>query len=161
MVIILMGVMGSGKTTIGIRLAAALGCPFHDSDDHHSDESKQKMTSGEPLTDKDRKPWLENLAALIGKWNRQSPVSVLACSALKREYRDLLSSGNEVRWVYLKGPVDLVKARLAQRRGHFADPRLLESQYAILEEPRDAIVVDIGEGPDQMVEKILATLKRV
>jgi gluconokinase len=158
MVIILMGVTGSGKTTIGQKLAAVLSCPFFDADEHHSLASREKMSRGEPLTEEDRKPWLESLAVKIREWNKKDPLTVLACSALKQSYRDLLSNGEVVHWVYLKGDRELIRRRLEGRQGHFADARLLESQFALLEEPRNAMVVDIGEESDKLVNRLKQTI---
>jgi len=145
MVLILMGVSGSGKTSVGLKLAERLGCPFYDADAFHPQSNREKMARGIPLTDGDREPWLDRLARLITQWNREAPLSVLACSALKRSYRDKLAGGGEVRWVYLKGDRELIQKRLAGRSGHFLDPALLDSQFDILEEPIDAITINIDQ----------------
>jgi gluconokinase len=155
MIIILMGVAGSGKTTVGKQLSLALGCPFFDSDDFHSPEARLKMTNGEALTDGDRQPWLEELNRKMKKWNVQSHQTVLACSALKQKYRDLLEQGNSVAWVYLKGEKGLVQERLQNRRGHFAGVNLLDSQFESLEEPSKAIVLDISSSPERLVESLI------
>jgi gluconokinase len=159
LIIIVMGVMGSGKTTVGKKLADALGCPFFDADDYHPAANKEKMSGGIPLTDEDRKPWLENLAALSQNWNRQFPKTVLACSALKQQYRDLLSCSLTVKWVFLKGNQDLIRKRLESRSGHYASLEILGDQFAVLEEPKDAVVVDIRESPDKIVENLTVQLE--
>jgi len=155
MVIVLMGVAGSGKTTLGQGLAQALQCPFFDSDDYHSQKDKDKMASGIALTDEDRLPWLKDISKNVKDWNFKYPVTVLACSALKQSYRDIIGQGSDVRWVYLTGDKDLIQRRLEERRGHFAGPNLLESQWETLEEPAGAIGVNINEKPDKIVEELL------
>jgi gluconokinase len=155
MIIILMGVAGCGKTTVGKQLSLVLGCPFFDSDDFHSPEARLKMTQGVALTDEDRQPWLEELNRKMKKWNVQSHQTVLACSALKQKYRDLLAQGNEVIWVYLKGTQTLVRERLERRQGHFASVNLLDSQFAALEEPAKAIILDISASPERLVESLI------
>ena len=160
MIVIVMGVMGSGKTTVGKKLAQAWGCPFFDADDFHSPENKHKMSRGVPLTDEDRKPWLEKLAVLSQNWNRKHSRTVLACSALKQRYRDLLSGGLPVKWVYLKGDQDLTRKRLENRAGHFAFPGLLRDQFDVLEEPVDAVVADILKNPDEIVESLKVQLEK-
>jgi len=155
MIIILMGVSGSGKTTIGARLAQALGWPFYDGDQFHPPANIAKMQQGIPLTDADRWPWLHALRAHIETCIHQGVSAVLACSALRQAYREHLSIDEaEVRLVYLKGNYDLIRKRLAQRRGHFMPPGLLASQFAALEEPEEGVVVDIVHPPDTIVELI-------
>src|SRR5215470_396542 len=152
MIIILMGVSGSGKTTIGQRLAEALVWPFYDGDQFHPQANVAKMQQGIPLTDEDRWPWLQALRAHIATCIQQGVSAVLTCSALKQVYRDyLLIDETQVQLVYLKGDYDLIHARLAQRHGHFMPPELLASQFAALEEPERAVVVDIGHPPDTTV----------
>lgn len=159
MVIILMGVSGSGKTTVGRRLAEALGWRFRDADEFHSPESVAKMVAGEPLTDEDRWPWLERLRALVEEALEEGEGLVLACSALKRAYRErLVVDPERVKLVLLRGPRELIARRLAERRGHFMPARLLESQLATLEPPEEAWVVDVGEAPDVVVAGIIAGL---
>ncbi len=159
MVIILMGVAGSGKSTIGEMVARALGAPFYDADDFHEPSAREKMKQGSALTDGDREPWLRRLADGIGKWNREGGITVLACSALKQKYRDQLSRSGPVQWVYLKGGKELIRQRLGQRKDHFMDPKLLDSQFDTLEEPKDAIVAEIASEPAKIVEGLLARLK--
>jgi gluconokinase len=117
------------------------------------------MARGVPLTDEDRKPWLENLANLSQNWTQKYAVAVLACSALKQSYRDLLSGGRPVKWVYLKGDQAMIRQRLESRPGHFASLEILNDQFAVLEEPKDAVVVDIRESPDKIVESLIVQLK--
>jgi gluconokinase len=155
MVIILMGVAGVGKTTIGLRLAAELGWRFLDADAFHSPESVAKMASGTPLTEEDRAPWLERLRALIlAALEGEAPL-VLACSALRRAYRErLVVDPARVKLVYLRGSQELIARRLAERRGHFMPPDLLASQYLTLEVPEDALAVEVEGAPDAVVETI-------
>jgi gluconokinase len=161
MVVVLMGVSGSGKTSVGVPLAAALGGEFVEGDDYHPPANVAKMRQGIPLDDADRRPWLEILAAEIGRWLAAGRTVVLACSALKRSYRAILRGGRpEVRFVHLKGDPALIRARLAQRRGHYMPASLLDSQLATLEEPLDAIVADIDATPEEIVAGIQAALAR-
>jgi gluconokinase len=159
MIIVLMGVAGSGKTTIGGKLALAMGCPFYDGDDYHSPGNREKMARGIPLTDGDRSSWLRTLHGEMKIWERENPLTLLACSALKQKYRDLLSDRTVVRWIYLKGDAGILRQRLGERQGHFAGPDLLESQFQILEEPTDAIVVDVGQEPGRIVKQLVEALK--
>jgi gluconokinase len=156
MIIVVMGVTGSGKTTVGQLLAARLGYLFADADDFHSAANKDKMHKGIPLTDADRLPWLAAMHDQIAKWVDSKQDAVLACSALKQSYRQQLWSGPEVRFVYLKGSYELIAQRLRARKGHFADKHILAGQFADLEEPTDAdaIVVDISKTPGEIVEEI-------
>ena len=158
MVIIVMGVVGVGKTTVGLLLAQKLGWLFTDADDFHSAENKSKISHGIPLTDADRAPWLTALWRAIEQWNAEGENVVLACSALKRTYRDELQTGN-VQFVHLKGGYELIATRLRARHGHFATESILKSQLRDLEEPTDAIVVSIDKTPDAIVDEILAKLK--
>lgn len=155
MIIVLMGVAGSGKTTLGKQLSLALHCPFYDGDDFHSPQARIKMSRGEALTDEDRQPWLEDLNRNMMQWNVQSSRTILACSALKRKYRDLLSRGVEVTWVYLRGDKALIGKRLEERQGHFATVALLDSQFESLEEPTNAIVLDISNPLERLVEALI------
>jgi len=154
-----MGVMGSGKTTLGQASAKALACPFFDADDFHPAGNREKMARGIPLSDEDRNPWLGLLADSIRRWEREQPLTVLACSALKRSYRDVLSAAGKVRWVYLKGEEGLIRERLKGREGHFAHPGILSAQFADLEEPQDALVVDIRQEPDTMTDQVVKALR--
>ncbi len=154
MIVIVMGVVGAGKTTIGRLLAEQLGWEFADADDFHPLTSVEKIRHGLALGDEDRKPWLEALRQAIVRWIAEMRNVVLACSALKRSYRRELGVGPEVRFVYLKGSADLIAARLRSRHGHFADEQILASQLADLEEPREAVTADIAAKPQEIVAEI-------
>jgi gluconokinase len=159
MVVVLMGVAGSGKSTIGRILAHRMGWVFYEGDDFHPEQNRIKMSAGQPLTDEDRAPWLDALAALIKDCLQQHENAIIACSALKQAYRERLGIGTGgVRLVYLRGSPELIAQRLAARHGHFFDPALLQSQLDTLQEPADAIIEDIGDTPDQMAERISAKL---
>lgn len=154
-----MGVTGSGKTTVGRKLAGRLGGLFYDADDFHSPANKEKMGRGIALTDDDRLPWLQTLHDQMKNWSWEKGSPVLACSALKQKYRDLLSAGLDVKWIYLKGDRETIRQRIENRSGHFAGSQLLDSQFAALEEPNDAVVIDLREDPDTIVSRILKALK--
>jgi gluconokinase len=153
-IVIVMGVVGAGKTTVGSLLARQLGWDFADADDYHSPENKEKVRRGIPLTDGDREPWLRRLRQEIRNWMASGKEVVLACSALKSKYRQELKVGPEVKFVYLKGDAPLIDSRLRARKGHFADDKILSSQLADLEEPEDAVTVSIDQSPEQMVAAI-------
>jgi len=154
MIVIVMGVVGAGKTTIGKLLAAQLGWEFADADDFHPQSNVEKIRNGIALNDEDREPWLDRLRAAILDWIAGGRNVVLACSALKRAYRRKLQAGREVRFVYLKGSAALIRDRLRARHGHFAGEAILASQFADLEEPGDALTVRISESPEQIVADI-------
>jgi gluconokinase len=159
MVIVLMGVSGTGKTEVGTRLARALNGEFAEGDDYHPPANVEKMRSGEPLGDADRRPWLDILSREIGAWLDAGKTEVLACSALKQSYRDILKAGRPgVRIVHLKGDEELIRSRLEGRHGHYMPASLLDSQFAALEEPEDAITVGIDATPEQIVAEIQAKL---
>jgi len=145
-----MGVSGCGKSAIGQALSKELDIPFYDADDFHPEANKRKMKQGTPLTDSDRKPWLKTLADFMGAHGEM----ILACSALKHSYRRTLRFAPEVRFVYLKGSYPLIRARLEQRKGHFFNPDLLDSQFATLEEPHSAITIDITPPISDIVKDI-------
>jgi gluconokinase len=152
-VIIIMGVVGAGKTTIGRLLADQLAWEFVDADSFHSPTNIEKMRSGKPLTDSDRIPWLDAIHAAITNWVSEKQDVVLACSALKRSYR-LKMSGRGVVFVYLRGDPALVAQRLGSRTGHYATEQLLTSQLEALEEPEHAITVDVDTTPAEIVSEI-------
>jgi gluconokinase len=157
MIVVLMGVCGSGKTTVGQALSAQLRWPFVDADAFHPQANVAKMASGLPLSDADRWPWYDLVVAELQRHNRAGTHVVLACSALKRAYRDRLAQAGKVRFAYLKGDAETIAPRLASRSGHFMPPGLLASQFATLEEPDDAIVVDIA----QPIAAQVAAIRRV
>lgn len=154
MVIVLMGVSGAGKTTVGRLLADDLGWKFYDADDFHPAANVERMSRGIPLTDADRRPWLEVLRQLIGDAHARGECAVLACSALKESYRRLLIADERTRLVYLKGDYDTVKGRVANRRGHYMKPEMLDGQFAALEEPAAASHFDITPPPVEIVRAI-------
>ncbi len=157
-IVILMGVTGSGKTTVGELLAARLGWEFADADTFHPAANVEKMSRGIPLDDADRAPWLAALHAKIIEWTAQRRNVVLACSALKRSYRQELLIGPEVKLVYLKGSYEVIARRLRARHGHFAGEQILAGQFADLEEPDDAIVVSVDATPEEIVGEICGRL---
>jgi gluconokinase len=160
MVVVVMGVAGCGKSTIGPLVAAALGADFAEGDRFHPPANVAKMSAGQPLTDEDRRPWLEAMADAIAGWRRLDRPTVLACSALRQGYRDILAGGSpEVRFVWLRGTPELVTARMAARKGHFMPTSLIGSQFATLEEPRDAIAVDIDGTPEEIAARALEALR--
>jgi gluconokinase len=159
MVVVVMGVAGSGKTTVGGRLARELGWSFHDGDDFHPPASVEKMRSGVPLTDADRLPWLEALRGVIERCLATGEDAVVACSALKGSYRRMLGADRPgVALVYLRGDAGLIGRRLAARQGHFMPPGLLESQLAALEEPVEALTLDAALDPAALVAAVRAHL---
>ena len=161
MIVVLMGVSGAGKTTIGRLLAERMGATFADADDYHPAANKAKMAAGHPLNDEDRQPWLETLNGLLRGWKDAGKGGVLACSALKDKYRATLSSGmraGTVRFVLLDGAAELIAARLAQRMHEYMNPKLLESQLATLERPADALRVVNDRPPEEIVAQIVREL---
>lgn len=161
MVVVIMGVSGGGKTTVGRALAAAMQGRFYDADDFHAAGNVAKMQRGEALTEADREPWLRELAARIDHWRRESGVVVLACSALTARSREILGVGRDgVALVWLNGDEALIRRRMEERE-HFMPASLLASQLATLEPPDDAIEVDIAAAPEALVETIKAELERL
>jgi gluconokinase len=154
LIVLVMGVTGSGKTTVGSLLAAQLGWEFADADQFHPAANVEKMSRGIALTDADREPWLAAMRVAIAKWLAEGKNVVLGCSALKQSYREKLGVGGDVRLVYLKGSYEQIAARLRERHGHFATEAILADQFAVLEEPRDSVVVDVGRTPEEMVAEI-------
>lgn len=154
MIVVVMGVTGAGKTTVGNLLAQQLGWEFADADNFHSPENVEKIKLGIPLDDADRAPWLRSLRQAMEQWIAKRQDRVLACSALKKSYRDRLSIGTEVKFVYLKGSYDLIFQRLRLRHGHFASEQILASQFAALEAPNDATTVEIDQSTDEIVAEI-------
>ena len=157
MILIVMGVVGSGKTTVGTLLAQKFGWQFADADDFHPRENVEKISHGIALNDSDRAPWLAALRDAISRWNDEGKNVVLACSALKRSYRDELHAG-QVRFVYLKGSYELLLQRLRSRHGHFASETILKSQLEDLEEPDDAITVEIDKSPEEIAAEVIRKL---
>jgi len=153
--VIVMGVSGCGKTTIASLLAEELGWTFIESDNYHSEEQILKMSNGIPLTDADRQPWLETLHGLLADLSNKNQPAVLACSALKEKYRRTLTAGlKNFRFVYLKGEYGLIWQRM-QERQHYMKPTMLRSQFEALEEPENALVIDITLPPEKIVSEIL------
>ena len=162
MIVIVMGVSGVGKTTVGLLLAKALDAEFAEGDSYHPKANVEKMRHGIPLDDEDRRPWLETLSAEIGRWLAEERTAVLACSALRQAYRDILAARRPgVHFVHLVGEEALLRSRLARRRDHYMPPSLLSSQLATLECPKDAITIDVSGTPEAIVEQIRAALDRL
>lgn len=160
MIVVVMGVSGAGKSTVGALLAQTLGWPFLDADDFHPQANVDKLRRGEPLTEDDRTGWLDALAERIDALVTRGDDAVLACSALRASHRARLRATHPdvVRLVFLNGDPALIRRRLEQRRGHFMPPALLDSQLATLEEPNDALVVDVDATPATIVQRIRAGL---
>ena len=161
--IVVMGVSGAGKSTVGRLIAARLDCPFRDADSFHPKANIEKMSRGEPLTDADRWPWLNAIAAWIAEHRAAGTTCVVTCSALKRVYRDIVTDRQraDVRLVYLKGGFDLIAARLASRTDHFMPPALLKSQFDTLQEPRAderAITAQIDATPEEIAAAVVGQL---
>lgn len=154
--IVVMGVAGSGKTTMGRAAAERLGLPFVEADDFHSLANREKMSAGQPLTDADRRPWIEDLTAALARTD--APVVILACSALTPSVRAWLEAGFDgaVRYILLSGEPELISARLAGRRGHFAGQTLLASQFAALEPPDEALIVDVARPIEVVADEVCA-----
>jgi gluconokinase len=153
-----MGVTGSGKSTIGVALAESMQWQFIDADEFHSPASVAKMRSGLPLDDADRAPWLASLHDAIAGWLESRTNVVLACSALKHSYRQQLLVDSRVTLVYLRGSGELIARRLSHRHGHYMDPNLLPSQFAALEEPQDAVALDVAADVPDIVAQIRKAL---
>ena len=163
MIVIVFGVSGAGKTTVGKLLAKELGWRFYEADDFHSQANVNKMRRGIALTDEDRWPWLVKLRKLIKRCVESDENAVMACSALKRAYRDRLRVSAEVKFVLLRGDYALITEQLRRRRGHFMAPGLLRSQFTDLEEPEadeDALTIELGRPPEEIVEEIKIKLTK-
>lgn len=157
--VVLMGVSGCGKTSVGIALSKQLCWPFFDGDDFHPPENIAKMSKGVPLNDEDRNPWLANLNQLMTDHLRNERSLLLACSALKQNYRDQLVDGNPgTIFVHLQGDFDLIYSRMQDRPGHYMKAEMLHSQFETLEEPENALVIDIGQNLDSITEEIITQL---
>lgn len=161
--VVVMGVSGAGKSTVGKLIAASLKCPFRDADSFHPKANIEKMSRGEALTDEDRWPWLQAIADWIAEHRAAGTACVVTCSALKRVYRDLITEQQraDVRIVYLKGDFDLIAAQLKARKGHFMPPELLKSQFDALEEPRadeHSMAVPIDASPEEISERVVEKL---
>jgi gluconokinase len=154
MVLILMGTTGAGKTTVGEILSRELRWEFADADNFHSPANVEKMSKGIGLTDEDRKPWLDALRTKIAQWIADGKNGILACSALKKAYREELTVGPEVKWIYLKGTFDEISKRVAARQGHYAKQDLVVSQFAVLEEPTEAMAVDVSRSPEEIATEV-------
>jgi gluconokinase len=159
-IVLLMGVSGAGKTTVGKLLASELGWDFVDGDDYHPAANIEKMKNGIPLTDVDRAPWLETLRALIEDRIAKKQNMILACSALKRAYRSILQVTPEVKTVYLKGTAEILRQRLNARRGHYMSERMLDSQLQTLEPPDDATVINVDGPPAEIVAELRGKLSQ-
>ena len=161
---VVMGISGSGKTTVAVLLAAALGSQFQEGDDLHPAANVEKMHMGTPLTDADRWPWLQKIAEEIDRWRTRGESGVMTCSALKRSYRDVVIGNRpDVTLVYLKGSNDLIRRRMAARHQHFMPVALLDSQFATLQEPtpdEHPITVDVGGRPAEIAEEIVHQLEQ-
>ena len=159
MVIVLMGVAGSGKTTVGLALAAQLGWTFRDADEFHPPANVETMSRGIPLTDRDRQPWLAAIRAYIDETLARGDSAVVTCSALKERYRQIIVPDPvRVKLVYLAGDSGLIAERLRARKGHFMKPAMLSSQFSALEPPRDALTVDIAQPPEVIAARIRTAL---
>jgi len=162
-IVVVMGVSGSGKSTVAALLAAALGCQFQEGDDLHPPENVEKMRRGTPLTDADRMPWLRKIAAEIDGWRARGECGVLTCSALKRSYRDIIiGDRRDVVLLYLRGSRELIHQRMVARHGHFMPVALLDSQFATLEEPtpdEHPITVDVADHPADIAHEIVRHLE--
>jgi gluconokinase len=163
-VFVVMGVSGCGKTTVGQALADELGCPFYDGDDFHPPQNVAKMAGGLPLDDDDRKPWLARLHDLMRAHLVKGETAVLACSALKKKYRQQLSAGNDgMKFIYLQGDFDLIWQRMSARENHFMGAKMLQSQFNALEVPHaaEALLIPIDQPPNKILQQIKEILDNI
>jgi gluconokinase len=158
-IVVVMGVAGSGKTTVGMMVADAMHCAFLEGDSLHSAANVEKMSHGMPLTDADHAPWLAAIHACLLDAYRHRQSLVVGCSALKQSYRTVLAEGIPITWVYLKGSPALIRSRLQHRTGHYMKADMLARKFEALEEPSDALIVDVSQSPGAIVEQILAELR--
>lgn len=157
---VVMGVSGSGKSTVGKLLGDRLNCQFYDADDFHPPANVAKMDRGIPLTDSDRAPWLKTLQELIEHTLNNDQEGVLACSALKQKYRQTMTNNHpDVTFIYLQGSYDCIEQRITARKDHFMSADLLQSQFQALEEPKNAIAIDVSQTPEAIVEQVFKQLK--
>lgn len=162
MIILLMGVAGSGKTTVGRMLAERLRWSYYEADDFHPPANKQKMGAGIPLNDEDRAPWLGAIHHAMQECATQNRPSIFTCSALKARYREVLSAGlPQLKWVFLHAPRDVLLERLQHRSGHYMKASMLDSQFAALETPTDALAIDVRHPPEEIVDLVLRRLQPV
>ncbi len=160
MIVILMGVAGAGKTTVGRALAGELGWGFIDADDVHTRASVEKMRRGEPLAEDDRRPWLEAIGGLIAAKEHNAQSAVVACSALREAHRAKLADmAQTILWVHLRADPAMIRSRLAKRRGHFAGASLVESQFSALEDPRQAMTIDAAQPVEAIVAQVVKALR--
>lgn len=159
-IIIVCGVSGSGKTTIGQYLSNRVNIPFHDADAFHPEANIEKMKAGHPLDDEDRQPWLEAMANAMAGWEKDKG-AVLACSALKEKYRKTLQKGasEKIIWIMLEGDFELIKERMTKRKNHFFDPKMLESQYKAYERPDYGYFFDVKHSPQEIIDAVVEDLK--
>jgi gluconokinase len=161
-IVVIMGVTATGKTTIAKELVRRTGWEFAEGDEYHSEANRQKMHAGIPLTDEDRQPWLESLHTVLANWFHAGKSGAMTCSALKESYRSILRGelpDGAVQFVVLEAPKSVLVDRLAHRTNHFMNPALLDSQLATLEEPSDAIHLDVNRSPTESVQKLIKELK--
>ena len=156
-----MGVSGSGKSTVGKLLSDRINCPFYDADDFHPSSNIEKMSLGNPLNDSDRNPWLLTLQNIVDKTTKEEKSAVMACSALKKRYRNLITGENpqKVIWIYLRGDYHTISDRIKKRQNHFFSADLLRNQFNTLEEPKSALIVDVTLDPQIIVERIVDFLQ--
>jgi gluconokinase len=161
MIIVIMGVAGSGKTTIGKLLSKKFGYKYYEGDDYHPHKNVAKMSNGIPLNDEDRLPWLLSLRKIIQENLEDGRGTVITCSALKQSYREILKYDNRVKFVYLKGDFDTINNRMQQRKEHFMKPEMLKSQFDALEEPTDAITIEVNMSTEEIVNEIIKRLEEL